>query len=212
MNRWFVSQVLVTVLFLGCSALTPEECKPLVTPVSLVNMMHGKMNFIMGYTNNEIYNSMMKWTDSSWLKITPSPSNPNHLVMHEENRINGTCFASAFNGTIEGDTTTAALGNMSSSLHLLPSCDGCLVLSSNITVRNLNKLLQVMNMTGTVEEGEVTSHGFYLMSREPTVKDSDLKHFQQQASCFGYSGEPPFHYDGKSEFCKEGEGHMFPLI
>ncbi len=34
-------------------------------------------------------------------------------------------------------------------------------------------------------------------ARESTVKDSDLEHFKQQASCLGFSGEPEFHYDTK---------------
>lgn len=142
---------------------------------------------------------------------------------------------------------------------MLPSCDGCLVFSINSTARNIHKLLELLNIK--TEEREITARSLYLLgkkkqvgqkkppfvgnihqlvllvpARETSVKDSDLEHFKQQASCLGFSGEPDFRYDPKkgssslnlsmwrkrvsyqnwisflsAEFCREGEGIKVPF-
>ncbi|XP_044028079.1 uncharacterized protein LOC122864574 [Siniperca chuatsi] len=213
MTLRFSSHFLLVGLFLSSSALTPEECQPLITPLSLVDpyMMYGRTNFIMGYTDNDIYNSILKSTESSWIKITPSPFSPSGVIMSQENKINGTCFASAVNVTIDGNTATASLGNVTSMFHVLPSCEGCLVFSINSTARNLDKFLHFMKVNSTVKEEEVTARALYLMGSESTLKDSDLEHFKQQASCLGFAREPDFHYDPKKGFCSEGEGIKMPF-
>ncbi|KAI3359015.1 hypothetical protein L3Q82_015399, partial [Scortum barcoo] len=199
MNLPFSRLLVVVGLFLSSSALTPEECQPLLTPLSLddPSVMYNRSNFIAGYTNNDIYNGILKVTQSSWLKLTPT-SNSKVVVMSQENMINGACFASAVNVTIDGNTATTSIGNISSSLHLLPSCEGCLLFSIESTVRDLDKVLQFMKLNSTVIVEEHNVRALYLMARESMVKDSDLEHFKQQASCLGFSGEPDFHYDPKN--------------
>ncbi|KAF3706879.1 Saxitoxin and tetrodotoxin-binding protein 1 Precursor [Channa argus] len=205
MNLCLSSLFLVVGLFRSSSALTSEECRPLVTPLSLADpsMMFGRTNFIVGYTDHEVYKNILKVTDSSWLNMTASPSSPNELVMYHENRINGSCYASKFNITIDGNSAKSSYANVTSAFHLLPSCEGCVLLSINSTARDADKMLKLMNFITT--EKEISAHALYLLARETTVKDLDLEHFKQQASCLGFSGEPDFYYDPKKDFCREGE-------
>ncbi|XP_037651777.1 uncharacterized protein LOC119503825 [Sebastes umbrosus] len=208
MNLWISSYFLVAGLFLSSSALTPEECQPLVTPLSLADpsMMYGRMNFLASYTDNEECNAMSKMGESSWANTTESPSSPNELIMSQLNTINGTCFASTVTVTIDGNTATLSIANITTVFHLLPSCDGCLLMSFNSTARNLNKMLQMLNVNSNITGEEINFRGVYLMARESTLKDSDMEHFKKQASCLGFSREPDFLYDPKNGFCAEGEG------
>ncbi|XP_070778314.1 saxitoxin and tetrodotoxin-binding protein 1-like [Enoplosus armatus] len=211
MNMWFSSHFLVVGLFLSSSALTPEECQPLITPLSLVDpsMMYGRTNFIMGYTDNDVFNTMLKSTESSWMKITPI--GPKELLMSQMNKINGTCFASKANATIDGNTATTSLINITSTFHILPSCEGCLIFSINSTARNFDKWLDLMKFNSAVKE-EFTARTLYLMGSNSTLTDSDLERFKQQASCLGFSREPDFHYDPKKGFCVEGEGSRMSVV
>ncbi|XP_033492783.1 uncharacterized protein LOC117263489 isoform X2 [Epinephelus lanceolatus] len=207
MNLWISSHLLVVGLFLSTSALTPEECQPLVTPLSLADrsVMYGRTNLIAGYSDGEVFNNILKLTESCWINLSPS-SSADRDVMSEENKINGTCVSTTINVTIDSNTMTMSLANLTSALQLLPSCDSCLLFNVNSTARNLKKLLDKMNFNSNVTEDEINFQALYLMSRESTLKDSDLEHFKQQASCLGFSREPDFLYDPKNEFCAEGEG------
>lgn len=207
MNLWFGSLFLVVGLFPSSSALTPEECQPLITSLSLADptMMYGKTNFILGYTDDEVHKSILKSTESSWMKITPS-FRPNEIIMDQGFKMNDTCLVSTLNITLDGDTATTSLPKVFSAFHVLPTCDGCLLLSINSTIKSLDHLLRSMNMSHTFKEQEIHARSLYLMGRETTVKDSDVEHFRRQASCLGFTREPDFHYDPKKGFCKEGEG------
>ncbi|XP_049457615.1 uncharacterized protein LOC125904316 [Epinephelus fuscoguttatus] len=208
MNLWISSHLLVAGLLLSTSALTPEECQSLVTPLSLADRstMYGRWNFITGYTDNEVYNTIGRLTESTWMNITPSPSNPNEVVVSQEDKINGTCITSVVNITIDGNTLSSSYFNITSEFYLLPSCDSCLLMSVNSTARNLDKLLQMMNFSSNVTGDKINARALYLNARESTLQDSDLEHFKQQASCLGFSREPDILYDPKNEFCAEGEG------
>ncbi|XP_051246947.1 uncharacterized protein LOC127358085 isoform X3 [Dicentrarchus labrax] len=213
MNLWFSSHFLVVGLVLRISALTPEECQPLVTPLSLADahMLYGRTNFIMGYTSTEQYDNILKATDSYWMKITPSLSSTNEVLMYQYNKMNGTCFSLTVNVTFDGDVATTSLKNITTTFHVLPSCEGCLVLSGNSTARNLKKFFQSLNIDSSFNEEEVTTRVLYLMGKESTLKDSDLEHFKRQASCLGFPREPDFHHDPKKDFCSEDESLQISL-
>ncbi|TMS18705.1 hypothetical protein E3U43_011031 [Larimichthys crocea] len=212
MNLWF-SHLLVAGLVLTTSALTPEECQPLTKPLSLADssMLQGRLNFIMGYTDTDAYNAILKITDSYWMKMTPSASDKNELTVHEENKINGSCIGLSFNMTIDGDHVDMSLPNISTVFQVLPGCDGCVVFRANSTASNLSTLFHMMNINIDITDEELTTHAIYLMARETSVKDSDLEQFKQQASCLGFTGEPHFSYDPKNDFCAEGEGSHLSL-
>ncbi len=213
MNLLFSSLFLVAGLFLCSSAPTHEECQPLVTPLSMADpsKIYGRVNVLMGYTDHDVFNHILKVTDSSWIKLSQSPLGPNEVLMTEENKMNGRCFGSSVNITIDGNTLTTApylpsIANITSVFHVLPSCDDCLVLSVNTTASNLDQFVMLLNISSSVTHEEITVHSLYLMGRESTVKDSDVEHFKKQASCHGFTKEPDFVYDTKKGFCTEGEG------
>ncbi|KAF3850529.1 hypothetical protein F7725_012301 [Dissostichus mawsoni] len=76
--------LLVSGLFLSSWALTPEECKPLVTPFSLAppwttlqvqkTKMHGRSYILAGYNDNDVFKAILKTLESSWMNVTDSPS------------------------------------------------------------------------------------------------------------------------------------------
>ncbi|XP_019129613.2 uncharacterized protein LOC104940066 [Larimichthys crocea] len=212
MNLWF-SHLLVAGLVLTTSALTPEECQPLTKPLSLADssMLQSRLNLMMGYSDAEAVNTILKSTESYWMKMTPSASDKNELTVHEENKINGSCIGLSFSMRIDGDAGEMSVGNISKAFHVLPSCDGCVVFKSNITGRNVGKLFRQSNINMDLTDEELTTHATFLLARETSVKDSDLEQFKQQASCLGFTGEPNFSYDPKNDFCAEGEGSHLSL-
>ncbi|XP_033947381.1 uncharacterized protein [Pseudochaenichthys georgianus] len=200
--------LLVSGLFLGSWALTPEECQPLMTPLSLADpsMMYNRSHFLVGYSTSAVFGAMLKQMESSWCNISPSPSDPTGVVLVHDDKLNGVCMTTTANITIESDTASVSVKNFfSSTFHLLPSCDGCLVLSMNTTVQNMDTMLKQLKLNIAVAEEEVNLRCLYLLGRETTLKDSDFEDFKKQASCLGFSGEPQFIYDSKNGFCAEGE-------
>ncbi|KAK9527089.1 hypothetical protein VZT92_015751 [Zoarces viviparus] len=208
MNLWLSSHFLVAGLFLSSSALTPEECQPLITPLSLADpaMMYGRFNFIMGYTDNEIYNDILRMTQSTWMNVTPSPSGSNTVIFSEENKINGTCVSAKVNTTIDGNTGTTTFFNSTSAFQILPGFDGFLVFSSQNTLRNVDEMLSLLKLNRKTTVKEFNFRALFLMGNGTSLEDSHLDHFKRQASCLGFSKDPDFIYDPKNGFCAEGEG------
>ncbi|XP_032395339.1 uncharacterized protein LOC116704168 isoform X1 [Etheostoma spectabile] len=202
---WISSSFLVAGLFLSTSALTPEECQPLVKPLPLIepSMMYGRWITIAGYVDGEGFNAILKATESTWVNVTQSPSSPNVVVTHEKDKINGTCVDFAVNVTIDGNTGSGSLvmDMINSKFHLLPSCEGCFVMNVNTTARNLDMIFQQLNFNMDVTGEEIHVRALYLIGKESTLKDSDVERFKQQASCLGFSREPDFLYDPKNELC-----------
>uniref|UniRef100_A0A671VV15 Uncharacterized LOC115580777 n=1 Tax=Sparus aurata TaxID=8175 RepID=A0A671VV15_SPAAU len=209
MNLQFSSCFLFLGLFLSVSTLTPEECQPLVTPLSLEDpsMLHGLTHLIMGYTDSALYNDLLNASESYWMNITASPSSDKTVVLHQEHKLNGTCFGTTLNYIMDGNAATVNVGSTSVLYHVLPGCDGCVVLSGNSTISDLDQYFRVMNYESSIKVDKVVNaRSLYLMAKERTLKDSDLEKFKQQASCLGFSGEPDFEFDPNKDPCKEGEG------
>ncbi|XP_071386515.1 toll-like receptor 13 [Centroberyx affinis] len=182
---------LIAGLYLSSSAPTPEDCQRLVTPLPLENLtkIHGRWNFIEGFTDHEIFDSILKTLDSHWCRITPSPSSNNTLTLFEENMMNGKCHNSVHNMTVIGDTMVFTHYNNKSTAHMLQACADCLVLSYNSTVGDMDVSIRSHNILG----------------RSSALEESDLETFRQQAECLGFSQPPNFHYDPKKDFCPDDE-------
>ncbi|XP_077937187.1 uncharacterized protein LOC120826944 isoform X2 [Gasterosteus aculeatus] len=193
MNLWLGLHLLLAGLLLSSAAPTPEECRPLITPLSLADptVMYGRTNLMLGYTDKEIYTNILRKTQSLWLSISQSPSSPNTHILFQHNRINGTCLLSKVNLTIDGNTGSTSHLNITSVVQMLPGLEGFLVFSIESTIRE-----------------ELNVRALYLMARETTLKDSDREHFRKQASCLGFSREPDFTHNPDNAFCAEGEGLM----
>uniref|UniRef100_A0A8C2Z6R3 Uncharacterized protein n=1 Tax=Cyclopterus lumpus TaxID=8103 RepID=A0A8C2Z6R3_CYCLU len=199
MNLWLSTQFLVAGLFLSSWALTPEECRPLITPLSLKpSMMFGRSNFLFGYTDNEFYNEYLKHMESYWIDINHSSS-----IVNNKNILR-------FSVEMINIQFLSLDSNFSASFHMLTTCDDCLLYSFNRTATNLDKMLEKMELNIKATAEETHYRGLYLMARGTTVKDSDLEHFRKQASCLGFNREPDFIYDPKNDFCSECEGRKIP--
>ncbi|XP_019969456.1 saxitoxin and tetrodotoxin-binding protein 1-like [Paralichthys olivaceus] len=204
MNLWLTSHFLVVGLFVCSAAPTPEECSQLVSPVSLddCSRMFGSWNFLVGYSDSELFNNILKVTDSSTVQIKKNSDGV--LKFSEYNKMNGKCISSVANVTVDGDTATVSSMNVTSVFHVLSSSDDCLVFNINSTVGDIDQIMSVLNISVSGGE-EAVVRSLYLMGRESTVKDSDLEHFKHQAICLGFSREPDFYHDSKKEFCTEAE-------
>uniref|UniRef100_A0A3Q1E991 Uncharacterized protein n=1 Tax=Acanthochromis polyacanthus TaxID=80966 RepID=A0A3Q1E991_9TELE len=178
MNLWIRGHLLFALLFVSSSALTPEECEPLIKPLSMADpsVLHGRINLLFGYTDNDIFKAILNATHSSW---------------------NGTCSGAKTNLTIEGDTARGT------GFHILPTCDGCVVFSVNSSANDSKKVLEAFGVENPSDSQELKAHSVYLLARETTVKDSDIERFKKQASCLGFHGEPDWTYSPDKGFCKE---------
>nr|XP_033933076.1 uncharacterized protein LOC117440985 [Pseudochaenichthys georgianus] len=200
--------LLVSGLFLGSWALTPEECQPLMTPLSLADpsMMYNRSHFLVGYSTSAVFGAMLKQMESSWCNISPSPSDPTGVVLVHDDKLNGVCM-----------TTTATYYRERHSLSV----------SEELLLQHLPPAAELRRLSGPQHEHHGPKHGhhaqaaetqhprwrerrsnlrcLYLLGRETTLKDSDFEDFKKQASCLGFSGEPQFIYDSKNGFCAEGE-------
>ncbi|XP_041664231.1 uncharacterized protein LOC121523405 [Cheilinus undulatus] len=207
MDLRFSSLLLAVGLFLRSSALAADECESLLKPLTLddPSVLHGKMHFIMGYTDGDLFKAILKTTTSSWVEISQAPSDSSVLLMSQGNLMNGTCSGSDVTVTIQSGTARAQMGDTISHFQSLQTCDGCLVFNINTTVRNLNRYLTQVNLGGIKEEESDNTRSLYLMANETTVQDSVLEHFKKQASCLGFTGEPDFHHKPENRFCEKDE-------
>uniref|UniRef100_A0A146ZMV3 Tributyltin binding protein type n=1 Tax=Fundulus heteroclitus TaxID=8078 RepID=A0A146ZMV3_FUNHE len=211
MNLW-LSALLFASLILSSSAQTPEECQPLVSPVSLADpsVLYGVKHFLVGYTDQQLHKPMLKMIDSTWVNVTESPAGNTQVVMQERNRINGTCLRYSITVTIEGNTMKASFYNMTSEFHVLPSCDGGMVYMMNSTIKNTKNFLQLLRLPHEGVPDEFSARSLYLLGRGQTLAEADMEHFKKQASCLGFSGEPDFIYNTEKSFCGEDEGFRLP--
>ncbi|XP_041665923.1 uncharacterized protein LOC121524547 [Cheilinus undulatus] len=213
MDLRFSSLLLAVCLFLGSSALTPEECEPLIKPKQMTGgaEFHGKMHTIMGYTDHKDLNAILKIMQSSWMNVTQGPAGPNDLAMIQRNRMNGTCYSSKAKVSISVEDGVAhmEMGNITTKSNSLPACEGCMVSSVNYTFTDLPRTLQKLGMSSILDENaEEMNHAraIYLMTNKSTVEESDIEQFKKQAGCLGFTGEPDFHYNSEHELCAENEG------
>ncbi|XP_077599771.1 uncharacterized protein LOC144214910 [Stigmatopora nigra] len=196
-------------LALACSgataAPTPDECTPLVAPQALNDRpkLIGTMKMISGFTNHVAYNAILNITDNTRFTMSADERNDKDLHFFEEMMMNGTCYGTKGNITVDDRTMSAKIFNVSSSLQLLPSCDGCMVMDINSTAHDLKTLLELYGIhLDNVDNDEIHIHALYLFATdENTVKDAELQHFKKQAACLGFSGEPNFVLDPKKAYC-----------
>uniref|UniRef100_A0A3P9PSH8 Uncharacterized LOC103472539 n=1 Tax=Poecilia reticulata TaxID=8081 RepID=A0A3P9PSH8_POERE len=180
-------QPITSGLFSGCTASSCEEKK-----LTEYDEIYGKVNFLAGYTDHDFHGDMLKLTESSWVNITKSPKGNNEIVMIQGSNINGTCLKNTQSMNIEGNTITSSILNMTSESHVLPSCDGCLVLMINSTTKNVKILIQLFKLSASNTQEEISARSLYFLGRGSAMAESDMELFKKQASCLGFSGEPNF--------------------
>ncbi|XP_077446524.1 uncharacterized protein LOC144066961 [Stigmatopora argus] len=196
-------------LALACSGAmavpTPDECTPLVAPQPLNERakLIGTMKMISGFTDHVAYNAILKITDNTRFTMSADERNDKDLHFFEEMKLNGTCYGTKGNITVDGHVMSAKMLNFSSTLQMLPTCDGCMVMNINSSAHDLKTFLEAYGIhLDNVDNDEIHVHALYLFATdENSVKDAELEHFKKQAACLGFSGEPNFVLDPKHEYC-----------
>uniref|UniRef100_A0A3Q4N7S4 Uncharacterized protein n=1 Tax=Neolamprologus brichardi TaxID=32507 RepID=A0A3Q4N7S4_NEOBR len=215
MNLWLSFHFLFAALVLSSSALTPEECKPLVTPLSMEDPSVVRLLWLLGQQGAaEVSRGQQRSAGGSRQQTVTEGRRVSEvgvsLFFLSDVLRNGTCMISTTNVTFEGNTATVEMANSTSSFYLLPSCDGCLVFMINSTARNTKHLLKLLKIDLDASD-EIAAHSLYLLGKGSTLKEPELEHFKQQATCMGFSGEPHYIYNPEKSFCAEGEGIKVPL-
>ncbi|XP_019724347.1 uncharacterized protein LOC109515178 isoform X1 [Hippocampus comes] len=212
MKAWCL-HFLFALLCSGVGAMPmPEECTPLLAPLPLDDRQQllGQRTFISGYTDNKVFDAILKISGNTRVTINAAAHNDKDLFLYEEMMMNGTCFGTKMNISIDGNVASAKMQNITSTYHLLPTCDGCQVLSINTTACHLKTFLDVFGIhLDEVVNDQISARSLYLFAPGNTVKDSDLEHFKKQAHCLGFSGEPNFIIDPKKDFC---DGHKVVML
>ncbi|KAK5855520.1 hypothetical protein PBY51_005617 [Eleginops maclovinus] len=175
--------LLVAGLVLSSWALTPEECEPLVTPVSLADssMIHGVTYFLAGYAKTNVSQALLRNCDSFWINVTES--GPQNLVFAQFNKVNGSCTHSLFNVTVDVHTATGFFANITQSFHILPSSDHLIVVAINNTIRNSPIVNRRMKNIGEVPE-EFINSSLFMLGRNATLSEVG-------PGTFGEAGELP---------------------
>ncbi|XP_061902889.1 uncharacterized protein LOC133650087 [Entelurus aequoreus] len=186
------------------SAATDDECSPLTTPLSLDDRhkLVGTRTFISGYTDHDVYNAILNITQGSLMTFNESTLNDKDMFLYEEMKMNGTCYGTKLNISIDHNLASATMGSISSTMHFLPTCEGCQVLSINSTARDMKTFLESFHIyVPNNTDDEMKVHALYLFASGDGVKDSDLDYFNKQAHCLGFSGEVNFVSDPKEGSC-----------
>ncbi|XP_061902890.1 uncharacterized protein LOC133650089 [Entelurus aequoreus] len=186
------------------SAAADDECSPLTTPLSLDDRhkLVGTRMFISGYTDHDVYNAILNITQGSLMTFNESTLNDKDMFLYEEMKMNETCYGTKLNISIDHNLASATMGSISSTMHFLPTCEGCQVLSINSTARDMKTFLESFHIyVPNNTDDEMKVHALYLFASGDGVKDSDLEHFNKQAHCLGFSGEVNSVSDPKEGSC-----------
>ncbi|XP_060915740.1 uncharacterized protein LOC132991125 [Labrus mixtus] len=204
MNLWFSSLFLVAGLFLSSSALSVEECRPLVMPLPTFEPSYGRWIFIMGWITGDPHRVLFKTTQSQWIDFIKTSPNDKEFVQDIGIRHPTYCKYGSHPITIHSNTALTDKSNFTCTYHSLPTCEECLLYF--VDSRTNNQLIHIMNITEPKNIAEVESYqALYLMAKESTVKHSDLEHAKKQARCLGFTGEPDFIYNPENSLCNKDD-------
>ncbi|XP_077364287.1 uncharacterized protein LOC144008094 [Festucalex cinctus] len=199
---------------LACAGAAPtaDECAPLLAPLPLDDrqQLSGWRTFISAYTDNEAFKAILRITDSTRLQVSAAAHNDKDLLLYEEMMMNGNCYGTKLNISVDGKVASATMQNISSVYRLLPTCAGCQVMSINSTAHHLKDFLEAfgIRVDGLGNE-EISARSLYLFAAGKEASDSDLEGFKKQAACLGFSGEPNFIMEPQKDLC---DGHNVLMI
>ncbi|XP_071386516.1 saxitoxin and tetrodotoxin-binding protein 2-like [Centroberyx affinis] len=172
---------LIAGLYLSSSAPTPEDCQRLLTPLPLDDLtkIHGRWNFIEGFTDHQMFESILKMVDSFSMTVSSPPSSNNILTINQQIMIRLLSLDEKDNSTFQ----------------ILPNCADCLVFSINTTVKDVDAqihTLYILGRSSVLEESDLKTFrqqaeclGF---SQPPNFHYDPKK--AQRPPCFTYTPEP----------------------
>uniref|UniRef100_A0A3Q3GW99 Uncharacterized LOC110002067 n=1 Tax=Labrus bergylta TaxID=56723 RepID=A0A3Q3GW99_9LABR len=204
MNLLFSSLFLVAGLFLSSSALSVEECRPLITPLPRfepVSLLCWVCRLALAF---RIFSILFKTTKSQWVDFIQTSPDHKEFVQDIGISLGASQIVSTSNYSAFVLIFYFPESNFTCTYHSLPTCEGCLLYT--VDSRTNNQLIHIMNIDEPKTIAEVKSYrAFYLMAKESTIKHHELAHAMKQAKCLGFTGEPDFIYDPKDTLCDKDE-------
>ncbi|XP_029585529.1 saxitoxin and tetrodotoxin-binding protein 2 [Salmo trutta] len=177
---------LLALLSVGTAVPAPKDCGHLVkllAPEDQHNVF-GEWIFIEGFSDHEMFNAILRKTNSSWIEILPT-SHTETVLLNQGNLIDGKCLGSSVNMTFSKNILQISQNNVTSTGRFLLSCPDCLVMDFNSTM------------------DEVHIRSLYIFGKTRTLLEAELKQFRKQAECLQYPQPAQYSYDGVTEFCAE---------
>ncbi|XP_041665949.1 uncharacterized protein LOC121524571 [Cheilinus undulatus] len=203
MNLGLSALFLILGLFLSSSATSVEECRALITPLSTFEPQLGRWNFIMGFIDSNPHKVLFKTTKTHWTEYikTGSVSHPVYKqligIKHPTY-----CKYGSFPMTLHSNTALVDKSNFTCTHHSLPTCQNCLLYLVN--ARNNDITVNSGDNPDPQAIPEVKYYrAFYLMAKANHINHSDYVHALKQAKCLGFTGDPDFILDPKSEYCEK---------
>ncbi|XP_063046722.1 saxitoxin and tetrodotoxin-binding protein 1-like isoform X1 [Engraulis encrasicolus] len=147
----------------------------------------GKWSFLAGFADHELFASMLKTMNSSFVTLTPKEQ-PDTFLMHLGCMFKGRCEFATVNSTIKDN-----------GLHFTEIFDGELLIT--VFENLLSSEPDYVVSKFKYDMGGLNITALYLLGRSATISDTMLQAFQKQAECMGFSGPPHFTYDGVTELC-----------
>ncbi|KAK6298911.1 hypothetical protein J4Q44_G00304210 [Coregonus suidteri] len=177
---------LLALLSVGTAAPAPEDCGHLVKLLAPEDQhtIFGKWIFIEGFSDHELFNAILRKTNSTWIEIFPTSHNET-VLLNQGNLIDGKCLNSSVNMSFSKNSLQITQNNVTSTGHFLQTCPDCLI----------------MHFSSTMAGVHVRS--LYIFGKTRTLPESELKPFRKQAECLQYPQPAQYSYDGVTEFCAE---------
>ncbi|XP_051276818.1 uncharacterized protein LOC127375052 [Dicentrarchus labrax] len=184
--------VLVSLLSFSAAAPTTDDCSQL-TQLLTANDLHqilGKWIFIEGCSNNEIFDSVFKNTESMWMMLNTTADNQT-LVLDQASQLvpqqhqatmQRQCLRGSHNVPIVDDKVLELHFAVAHTYHrFLQTCLDCLIMYTYTKENDFQAL--------------------YLFGKNTTLTASDLETFRKQAACLKFPLPAKFHYDTSKELC-----------
>nr|XP_046262116.1 uncharacterized protein LOC124068172 isoform X2 [Scatophagus argus] len=199
-----LASVLASLLSLSAAAPTQDDCSHLIRPLTANELPQilGRWILIGGFSNNDIFDSVLENLESMWMSLNttadnstllldtanPLPTRHNHNAAHlnppphRQTSAKGRCLRVAHNVTfVDDQTLEVRLEVASTNYKFLQTCHDCLLMHA-YTKENSYQAL-------------------YLFGRNKTLAATDLETFSQQAACLQFPQPAKFHYDPNKELC-----------
>ncbi|XP_074542723.1 uncharacterized protein LOC141802850 [Halichoeres trimaculatus] len=193
MNLWFSGLLLVVGLSMSSADPTEEECRVMTTPKATFTPMYGRWTFIMGWSDNPVFDELFRTTRSQWIDFIHSPTDtPNEI--HEDVGLKDSTRCKYYSTvlTVVGNSAISRRSNFTCTFHSLPTCPYCLLYHTT-AISNNNLVAPKTTPTGVQELASYKT--YYLMATRPALKPEHIQYAKDQAKCLGFKEEPTFHFD-----------------
>nr|XP_046262115.1 uncharacterized protein LOC124068172 isoform X1 [Scatophagus argus] len=226
-----LASVLASLLSLSAAAPTQDDCSHLIRPLTANELPQilGRWILIGGFSNNDIFDSVLENLESMWMSLNttadnstllldtanPLPTRHNHNAAHLNPPPHRQTSADR-KGRFENGETTSDMPRREGIRHGPLIKGRCLRVAHNVTFVDDQTLEVRLEVASTNYKFLQTCHdcllmhaytkensyqALYLFGRNKTLAATDLETFSQQAACLQFPQPAKFHYDPNKELC-----------